>query len=61
MMKFKITYFDEIEATDEVEAKEFLLQHLERDVEFQDVSCFEISKVNWVSNTVRLKKRKENE
>ena len=45
MMKFKITYFDEIEATDEVEAKEFLLQHLERDVEFQDVSCFEISKV----------------
>ena len=58
-MKFKVTYFDEIEATDEGEAKEFLLQHLERDVEFQDISCFEISNVYWVSNTVRLIKRKE--
>ena len=44
-MKFSITYFDEIEATDEVEAKEFLLQHLERDVEFKDVSCWDIKKV----------------
>jgi hypothetical protein len=45
MAKFKVEYFDEIEATDLEEAKEFLLQHLERDVEFKDVKAFEIKEI----------------
>ena len=47
-MKFKIEYFDEIEATNLEEAKEFLLQHLERDVEFKDVTAFEIKEMDEV-------------
>ena len=43
LKKYKIEYFDEIEATDEEQAKEFLLSHLSRDVEFNDVTCFEIT------------------
>tara|TARA_R100000458_G_C8270399_1_gene245146 strand:- start:492 stop:641 length:150 start_codon:yes stop_codon:yes gene_type:complete len=45
MAKFKIEYFDEIEATDLEEAKEFLLRHLEKDVEYKDVTAFEIKEI----------------
>ena len=45
MAKFKVEYFDEIEATNFEEAKEFLLQHLERDVEYKDVTAFEIKEI----------------
>jgi len=43
LKKYKIEYFDEIEATDEEQAKEFLLSHLSSDVENSDVTCFEIT------------------
>ena len=45
MRKFKIEYFDEIEATDLEQAKEFLLSHLQSDVDNSDVTCFEIEEI----------------
>ena len=45
LKKYKIEYFDEIEATDEEQAKEFLLSHLSTDVENSDVTCFEITEM----------------
>ena len=48
LKKYKIEYFDEIEATDEEQAKEFLLSHLSRDVENSDVTCFEITEMKEV-------------
>ena len=45
MRKFKIKYFDEIEATDLEQAKEFLLSHLQSDVDNSDVTCFEIEEI----------------
>ncbi len=45
LKKYKIEYFDEIEATDEEQAKEFLLSHLSSDVENSDVTCFEITAI----------------
>ena len=45
MKKFKIEYFDEIEATDLEQAKEFLLSHLQSDVDNSDVTCFEIEEI----------------
>ena len=44
-MKFAITYYDEIEAEDETEAKQILLHHLERDANSEDVSCWDIKVV----------------
>jgi len=43
---FKITYYDEIDATNEEECKDFLLSHLTRDVKYSDVSCFKIEEVS---------------
>ena len=37
MSNFKITYYDEIEATNLEQAIEFLLQHLQHDVDNKDV------------------------
>ena len=45
MRKFKIEYFDEIEATDLEQAKEFLLSHLQSDADNSDVTCFEIEEI----------------
>ena len=45
MRKFKIKYFDEIEATDLEQAKEFLLSHLQSDVDNSDVTCIEIEEI----------------
>ena len=45
LKRYKIEYFDEIEATDEEQAKEFLLSHLSTDVEHSDVTCFEITDI----------------
>ena len=57
-MKFRIEYFDEIEATDREQAKEFLLKHLSRvlhgliNIEHKDASCFEINEIeeDWYGN-----------
>jgi hypothetical protein len=45
MANFKITYYDEIEATDLKQATEFLLQHLQHDVDNKDVEAFNIKKI----------------
>ena len=45
LKRYKIEYFDEIEATDKEQAIEFLLSHLSRDVEYSDATCFEITEI----------------
>tara|TARA_R100000353_G_C6495168_1_gene192724 strand:- start:1155 stop:1337 length:183 start_codon:yes stop_codon:yes gene_type:complete len=58
LKKYKIEYFDVIEATDEEQAKEFLLSHLSTDVEHGDVTCFEITEIKEKSSRHILHIRK---
>ena len=50
LKRYKIEYFDEIEATDKEQAIEFLLSHLSRDVEYSDATCFEITEIGSSTN-----------
>ena len=45
MSNFKITYYDEIEATNLEQAIEFLLQHLQHDVDNKDVEAWTIEEI----------------